>query len=527
MCIPAAKGIEFAMLLRFGDFTLDTGRAELRGPDGPVPIEPKPLALLTFLAENNDRVLSRDDMIESVWGGRIVSDAAVSTVLKQVRRALGDGGRTQDFIRTVHGRGHRFVADVRFAAAPAGVPEDHAVPQADGRPTLAVLPFSWSGASGRREKLPEAIAAEVIASLSRLRWLKVIARETTFRFRNPSVDVEGIRKVLGAGYALSGVVETFGARLAVNLELFETDGGSVMWADRFAGALDDVHTLRQSIVDAVLVALEISVPRLEAERARLRPSESLDAWSAFHLGLAHAYRFNRIDNATAASLFARATDLDPSFAAAWAARSFTSFQDAFMGFVPDREKAVREAQAAAERSIDLDPLEPTASFAMGRLPLLTGLIGIDTGWLDRAVELSPSFAKAHYSRALIDMLAERTGAAREGIDRAVQLSPLDPLMGPMLSVRAHALLIDGQLGEAREQALRGVRAAPTHMINVLTAAAICSLCGDAIEAAQLAARVRDRRPDATIGLYLLALPMAEWSTREKLAHALLGLGFRE
>jgi DNA-binding winged helix-turn-helix (wHTH) protein len=302
------------MLLRFGDFTLDTGRAELRGPDGPVPIEPKPLALLTFLAENNDRVLSRVDMIESVWGGRIVSDAAVSTVLKQVRKALGDGGRAQDFIRTVHGRGHRFVADVRIVAAPSGAPEGFAMPQTDGRPTLAVLPFSWSGAVGQWEKLPEAIAAEVIASLSRLRWLKVIARETTFRFRT---SVGGRRghpeSVLGAGYALAGVVEAFGDRLAVNLELFETDGGSVIWADRFSGPLDDVHALRQSIVDAVLAALEISVPRLEAERARLRPSESLDAWSAFHLGLAHAYRFNRNDNATAASLFARATDLDPSF----------------------------------------------------------------------------------------------------------------------------------------------------------------------------------------------------------------------
>ncbi len=527
MCIPAGNGIEFIMLLRFGDFTLDTGRAELRGPGGPVPIEPKPLALLTFLAENNDRVLSRDDMIESVWGGRIVSDAAVSTVLKQVRKALGDGGRAQDFIRTVHGRGHRFVADVRIVAAPSGAPEGFAMPQADGRPTLAVLPFSWSGAVGQWEKLPEAIAAEVIASLSRLRWLKVIARETTFRFRNPSVDVEGIRKVLGAGYALSGVVETYGDRLAANLELFETDGGSVIWADRFSGPLDDVHALRQSIVDAVLAALEISVPRLEAERARLRPSESLDAWSAFHLGLAHAYRFNRNDNATAASLFARATDLDRSFSAAWAARSFTSFQDAFMSFVPDREGAVRAARAAAERSIELDPLEPTASFAMGRLPILTGELGPDTGWLDRAVELSPSFAKGHYSRALINVLKERSGPAREGIERAVQLSPLDPLMGPMLSVRALSLLIEGRLDQAQEEAQRSVRAGPSHVINAMQAAAICALSGKAGEAAQLAAWVRERRPDATAGLYVSAMPMAEGSTSDSLRRALLGLGFLE
>jgi DNA-binding winged helix-turn-helix (wHTH) protein/tetratricopeptide (TPR) repeat protein len=513
------------MLLRFGDFTLDTGRAELRGPGGPVPIEPKPLALLTFLAENNDRVLSRNDMIESVWGGRIVSDAAVSTVLKQVRKALGGSGQTQEFIRTIHGRGHRFVADVRIAAA--AVEKWTEEPRSDGRPTLAVLPFIRTGAVGRWEGLSYAIAAEVIASLSRLRWLKVIARESTFRFRNPSVDAEAVRKVLGAGYALSGVVESFDASLAVSLELFETDGGSVIWSERLSGPRDDVHALRQTIVDAVIAALEISVPRVEAERARLRPSESLDAWSAFHLGLAHVYRFNRTDNATAASLFSRATQLDPTFSAAWAARSFTSFQDAFMGFVPDREGAIREARAAAERSIELDPLEPTANFAMGRLPILTGIIGTDTGWLDRAVELSPSFAKGHYSRALINMLRERPAAAREGIERAALLSPLDPLMGPMLSVRAVALLMDERLEEAREQALRGVRAAPTHLINAMSAAAICALQGDVVEAAELAARVRDRRSDATTALYFSALPIVHGRTREKLETALLSLGFEK
>jgi tetratricopeptide (TPR) repeat protein len=298
-------------------------------------------------------------------------------------------------------------------------------------------------------------------------------------------------------------------------------------AERFSGLLDDVHTLRQSIDDAVLAALEIFVPRLEAERARLRPSESLDAWGAFHLGLAHVYRFNRTDNATAASFFTRATELDPAFSAAWAARSFTSFQDAIMGFVPDRAAAVRDARAAAERSVELDPLEPTANFAMGRLPILTGDLGADTGWLDRALELSPSYAKAHYSRALIDVIAERSETARDGIDRAVQLSPLDPLMGPMLSVRALSFLIDGRLDEAQEQALRAVRAGPSHVINVMQSAAICFLSGKTKEAAQLAAWVRARRPDATVGLYLSARMMPAGATRDHLAGALLSLGFAQ
>lgn len=513
------------MLLRFGDFTLDTGRAELRGPGGLVPIEPKPLALLTLLAESNDRILTRDAMIEAVWGGRIVSDAAVSTVLKQVRKALGDDGQKQEYVRTIHGQGHRFVAEVRIAPAATAAARPAPETPVDGRPTLAVLPFGTAGEAGRWANLPDAIAAEVIASLSRLRWLKVIARETSFRFRTASVDLAGVRDVLGAGYVLSGMVSTFAGRLEVSLELFETAGGTVIWAERLGSRLDDVHALRQSIVDAVLAALEISVPPHEAELARLRPCESLDAWSAFHLGLAHVYRFNPTDNAIAAGLFRQATELAPDFAAAWAARSFASYQDGAMGFVPDRSRAIREAEETAERSIELDPLEPTANFAMGRLPILTGVLGQDTGWLDRAVELSPSFAKGHYARAMVNVLSGRTTATREGIGRAMQLSPLDPMLGPMHGIQALSFLIDGQLEEAREQALRAVRAGPSHLISAMQTAAILALCGRAEEAAHLAARVRDRRPDATVGLYFLALPLAAGPARDRLTDALLALGF--
>ena len=124
-------------------------------------------------------------MIDTVWGGRIVSDAAVSTVIKQVRKALADGGGTQKYVRTVRGRGHRFVAEVRIAAAAAVEAVSEEVRQTDGRPVLAVLPFRQLGDAGPLHGISEAIAAEVIASLSRLRWLKVIARETTFRFRKP------------------------------------------------------------------------------------------------------------------------------------------------------------------------------------------------------------------------------------------------------------------------------------------------------------------------------------------------------
>lgn len=191
------------MRLQFDPFELDTDRAELRTASGLIKLEPKAFRLLCLLAENTHRVISKDEMIAAVWGGRFISDAAVSTALKAVRKALGDDGDRQDFVRTIRGVGHRFVAPVRMRpaeasfAGPAPQPDLSPVPDGRGeRPTVAVLPFSRTGLPETFASLGDAIPADIISSLARLRWLRVIAREFTFRFRHADVDLAGLHSVL-------------------------------------------------------------------------------------------------------------------------------------------------------------------------------------------------------------------------------------------------------------------------------------------------------------------------------------------
>ena len=162
------------------------------------------------------------------------------------------------------------------------------------------------------------------------------------------------------------------------------------------------------------------------------------------------FRFNGHDNAFAGDLFRRATTLDPSFAAAYAARSFTSDQDAAMGFTPHRAAAVADARLAAERSIELAPPDPSANFAIGRFPILNAAPDDGLLWLDRAVELSPSYAKGYYSRSMIHALTGRGADSRAGLDQATRLSPLGPLLGPMRSMRGISLALDGHLVAAVE-----------------------------------------------------------------------------
>lgn len=261
------------MRLQFDPFELDTDRAELRTTAGPVDIEPKVFRLLRLLVENNERVIGKDEMIAVIWGGRFISDAAVSTALRAARKALGDDGQGQRFIRTVRGVGHRFVAPVRIRHPETSVAEPSAKPEqsADGRgnrPTVAVLAFSRMGLPDQFSSLGEAIPADIISSLARLRWLRVIARESTFRFRTVDVDLAGLRGILGANYCLSGRVELVSRRLRVSVDLVDTRTGGLIWSEHFERPVADVHAVRQEIVAAVIAALDIQITQTEAALAR-------------------------------------------------------------------------------------------------------------------------------------------------------------------------------------------------------------------------------------------------------------------
>jgi len=519
------------MRLKFEPFVLDMDRAELRTAAGIVPLEPKAYRLLCVLVTNTDRVVSKEEMIAVVWDGRFISDAAVATVLRMVRKALGDDGDAQRFIRTVRGLGHRFVAPVRIEAAScvADEPMAQAEPasQVGERPTIAVLPFGGLGMPDGFATLGDAIPAEIISSLARLRWLRVIARESTFRFRNPEVDLAALHRVLGASYCLSGHLEIFGGRLSATVDLVDTRTGGLIWSEQFARQVADVHAIRHEIVMAVIAALDLQIPQAEAALARTRPVDQLDAWQSYHLGLSHMYRFNPRDNAIAAGLLSRATDLDPGFATAFAARSFNSFQTCMMGYDPDRAAALAATRHAAERSVELDPLCPYANAAMGRLHVLTGTPDDGLFWLDRSLNLSPNYAKGHYSRAFLQVLCSRAKETRQGIDLAFSLSPLDPLIAPMFFMKALSYGLEGDFASGADWAVRGARIADTHLSGLFGAIALCTLSGRSDDARHWAGVLRRSRPDATIGLYMQFLPFQDSDFRTSMRSALLQAGFTD
>ena len=394
------------------------------------------------------------------------------------------------------------------------------------RPSLAVLPFRFVAGEDRYAALASALPDELIADLARLRWLLVTARGSSFRLRAPDADFAEIGRVLGVRYCLSGTIEIAAGTLIVIVELVDTADGAVVWADRFCGRIDDVHAIREQIRSQVLMALEIHIPLHEATIARLAPVENLDAWSAYHLGLQHLYRFNRRDNGAAIDLFRRAVELDPTFARAHAGLSFVRFQSAFMHYTDDIAGATREARRFAERGLELDPLDPFVNFTMGRTYWLEGDLETSLGWLERATDISPHYAQGIYARAWTEVLSGRALEARQHVDLAMRLSPLDPLHYAMLATRAFTHMALNEDVQAAHWAERGARAPGAHVLIAMVASAAHVLTGDTARASFWAANVRERHETLTREDFFRAFPMTSDSTRTRIDEALARAGFR-
>jgi len=228
----------------FGDHALDCDRRELSRRGVPVAVAPQVFDLLVYLIRNRERVVSKDDLIEAVWGGRIVSDSALTTRINAARAIIGDSGAEQRLIRTVHRRGFRFVGEVReMDQVPLAVREgwrpaieaaglvlpDTARPFIADKPSVAVLAFTNMSGSPEREFVAEGIAEDIITALSRCPWLLVIGRNSSFAYKGRAVDLKQVGRQLGARYVLEGSVQSAGDRLRIATQLVDTESGAHLW----------------------------------------------------------------------------------------------------------------------------------------------------------------------------------------------------------------------------------------------------------------------------------------------------------
>ena len=282
----------------FEEYAFDTDRRELHRGADIVSVAPQVFDLLDYLIRNRERVVSKDDLINAIWNGRSVSDAALTTRLNVARSAIGDSGEEQRFIKTLPRKGFRFVGPVREAQRPASVavtdtPAQRlkpALPLPD-KPSIAVLPFTNLSSDPEQDYFADGMVEDIITALSRFKALFVIARSSSFTYKGRAVDIKQVGRELGVRYVLVGSVRKAASRVRITGQLVDTTTGAHLWADRFDGGIGDVFDLQDQVTESVVGAIAPAVEKAEIERAKRKPTESLDAYALYLRGLARLYQF--------------------------------------------------------------------------------------------------------------------------------------------------------------------------------------------------------------------------------------------
>ena len=286
----------------FGRFRLDVDRRELTCDGVRVQLGSRALDILCALACANGEIVSKDKLMSRVWPDIAVEEGNIHVHVSALRKALEDGKDAQTYVVTVPGRGYRLVGlqPVSSISRSSDARKSLTVPD---RPSIAVLPFSNLSCDPDQEYFADGIVEEITTALSRIRWLFVIARNSSFVFKGRAVDVKEIGHQLGVRYVLEGSIRKAANRVRVNAQLIDAGSGAHLWADRFDGSLENVFDLQDQVTASVVGAIAPKLQQAEIERARRKPTENLDAYDYFLRGTASLYRWTREGNAEALMLF--------------------------------------------------------------------------------------------------------------------------------------------------------------------------------------------------------------------------------
>jgi TolB-like protein/tetratricopeptide (TPR) repeat protein len=486
------------MRYQFEDFLLDSDRRELsRGPES-VAVGPQVFDLLLHLVQSREHVVTKDNLIDVVWGGRIVSESTLTSHVNAVRKALKDTGDEQRLIRTISRKGYRFVGDVHETDAPARAEVPAAV-KLNGvalaipdKPSIAVLPFLNLSGDPAQEYFVDGIVDDIISALSHKRWLFVIARNSSFTYKGRAVDVKQVGRELGVRYILEGSLRTAADRVRITGQLVDATSGATLWSERFESTLSDIFELQDQVTASVVGLLAPQLERAEIERARHKPTESLDAYDYYLRGIWTFRKECRDAIDTAQPLFYEAFQRDPEFASAYAMAAWCYSWRKLSRWITDRDREIAEGTRLAHRAVELGQSDAVALAASAHA-LAHLARDLDTGiaLLDRALVLDPNLAFGWYLGGFLRIWRGQPDEAVERIARAMRLNPLSSDMHRMEVGTAMAHLLAGRTQDALSWAERASRHLPDRLLPITILAAIYARAGRGNEARALLHRLRE------------------------------------
>lgn len=506
------------MEFTFGDFTLSTKRLQLLKRGAPLPLEPQVFALLRLLVENSDRVVTRDEIFDVIWKGRVVSDSALSSRIKVARAVLGDDGARQAMIRTVHGKGFHFVGTLED---PSHAPEHTELPKPPtlARPSLALLPLEMFEPDTEQRNFGEGLADDIATALRRIKALHVATNHGDKDPRRIAMD-------LGVRYLLSTRLRFSGSAYRLNASLLDSTRMEEVWADQFKGTIDDPFQAQDEVTAAVLGVLVPNLVMLEVRRAALaNERDAKTAYTEVMRAIPFCLTTTGEDNRKALELLKSAITRDPNYGLAHALISWCRGQEIAYLWSDDPHASRTAVQHHAKLALNASPSDSMVLTFVAHAESLSRNPTAAEHHVRTALEIDPNSAWAWSRLGFVHAFVGRLDEAEEAFEKSLQLSPLDPMR--------HSVYFG--LGASHffrrdfETALRWFDHALIENPNMIWAHRAVAACaaelGDHERAERSVKIVRAYLPEATADSLAQAIPTIVPEFRDQLASSYRKAGF--
>ena len=446
--------------ISFGRFRLDLRRPELRRDGQRVRIHRRALGILCALAEAKGEIVSRDELMARLWPGRIVEEGNLHVHVSALRKSLDEHGEGHSLVVTIPGRGYRLadLAGLRSAQMAEGsLPPRLPLPD---KPSIAVLPFQNMSGDPEQEYFADGMVEEIITALSRIRWLFVIARNSSFTYKGQTVDVKQIGRELGVRYVLEGSVRKAGGRVRITAQLIEAETGTHLWADRFDGSLDAIFDLQDQVAINVAGIIEPTLRAAEFRRAVERPRPDPTAYDLYLRALRATYSWEKQDYMEALDRLSHAIKQDADYGPALALSAWYNMAIYNNGWTDDPEATRQKAISLAHRAVRnaSDDAE-----TLGRGAYVLAYCGEDidaaTALIDRSLHINPSFAHGWHWSGWLRLWAGSPDVAIIHFEKSLRLDPRDS-SGAILMVNGIAHFFARRLEQARTMLLISLQQHP-------------------------------------------------------------------
>jgi TolB-like protein/Tfp pilus assembly protein PilF len=492
------------MTVSFGQFRLDLEQRALSRGGAPVRLGSRALEILCVLASARGEVVTKDELMARVWAGVAIEENAIQVHVSALRKALDEEKNDQSHVVTVQGRGYRLAGlQTSLAAATDRVDPGHRLALPD-RPSIAVLPFQNMSSDPEQEYFADGMVEDIIAGLSRIKWLFVIARNSSFIYKGRTIDVRQVGRELGVRYLLEGGVRKAGNRVRITGQLIEAETGAHLWVERYDRLLDDIFAVQDEITMSVIGAIEPNLRKAETERVKRKRPDSLDAYDLYLRALPFVSSMMAESAAPAIPLLEKALQLEPGYASAHGALAWCYHCQFSRGGLSQRDRAAALDHARKAVSCGGDD---AAALAMAGLVIWfddhDSATALDL--FDRAMALSNSSIFALCCSAAPLAWMGKTELAIEHARRAIRLSPFDSMNFLSYDALALSYLQTERYDEALDAARRAAACNPSFSVPELLQTAALFCLGRDEEAKAAAQRVLKLDPVFSIRKYSVVL----------------------